>query len=184
MLKKHIPNTITCCNLISGCIATYFAFLSDFEMALLFIVIGAVFDFFDGMSARLLGVSSPIGKELDSLADDILRFCSIGYRVQLSVHIPHRPAVCSVPGIRDGSLLGPAPCQVQSRRASGFGIHRTAYSCQRPVLGLPCFGTAAERYHIRGYGVGYTPWHLRKLLPADSRDTYVCTQVQALGMER
>ena len=71
MLKKHIPNTITCCNLISGCIATYFAFLSDFEMALLFIIIGAVFDFFDGMSARVLGVSSPIGKELDSLADDI-----------------------------------------------------------------------------------------------------------------
>ena len=71
MIKKHIPNTITCCNLISGCIATYFAFLSDFQMALLLIVIGAVFDFFDGMSARLLGVSSPIGKELDSLADDI-----------------------------------------------------------------------------------------------------------------
>lgn len=71
MFKKHIPNTITCCNLISGCIATYFAFQSEFPMALLFIVIGAVFDFFDGMSARLLGVSSPIGKELDSLADDI-----------------------------------------------------------------------------------------------------------------
>ena len=71
MLKKHIPNTITCCNLISGCIATYYAFQGDFLMALLFIIIGAVFDFFDGMSARLLGVSSPIGKELDSLADDI-----------------------------------------------------------------------------------------------------------------
>ena len=40
-------------------------------LALLFIVIGAVFDFFDGMTARLLHVSSPIGKELDSLADDI-----------------------------------------------------------------------------------------------------------------
>lgn len=40
-------------------------------MALLFIIIGAVFDFFDGMSARLLNVSSPIGKELDSLADDV-----------------------------------------------------------------------------------------------------------------
>lgn len=40
-------------------------------MALLFIVLGAVFDFFDGMTARLLGVSSPIGKELDSLADDV-----------------------------------------------------------------------------------------------------------------
>lgn len=70
-MKKHIPNTITCCNLISGCIATYWAFLDAYDMALLFIVIGAVFDFFDGMSARLLGVSSPIGKELDSLADDI-----------------------------------------------------------------------------------------------------------------
>ena len=70
-MKKHIPNTITCLNLISGCVATYFAFLSDYRMALLFIVIGAVFDFFDGMSARLLHVSSPIGKELDSLADDI-----------------------------------------------------------------------------------------------------------------
>ena len=70
-MKKHIPNTITCCNLISGCIATYFAFMGDAQMALLFIVIGAVFDFFDGMVARLLHVSSPIGKELDSLADDI-----------------------------------------------------------------------------------------------------------------
>jgi CDP-diacylglycerol--serine O-phosphatidyltransferase len=70
-MKKHIPNTITCCNLISGCIATYWAFSGDYELALLFIVIGAVFDFFDGMTARLLHVSSPIGKELDSLADDI-----------------------------------------------------------------------------------------------------------------
>jgi CDP-diacylglycerol--serine O-phosphatidyltransferase len=71
MIKKHIPNTITCCNLISGCIATYFAFSGDYRTALLFIIIGAVFDFFDGMVARLLHVSSPIGKELDSLADDI-----------------------------------------------------------------------------------------------------------------
>lgn len=71
MIKKHIPNTITCCNLISGCIATFYAFSGNAEMALLWIVVGAVFDFFDGMSARLLGVSSPIGKELDSLADDI-----------------------------------------------------------------------------------------------------------------
>ena len=71
MIKKHIPNSITCCNLISGCIATYFAFRHDFEWALAWMVIGAVFDFFDGMTARLLHVSSPIGKELDSLADDI-----------------------------------------------------------------------------------------------------------------
>lgn len=68
-ITRHIPNSITCCNLFSGCIATSFAFTGDMERALLFIIIGAIFDFFDGMSARLLHVSSPMGKELDSLAD-------------------------------------------------------------------------------------------------------------------
>ena len=70
-IKKHIPNTITCCNLISGCIATSYAFGGSPEWALVWIIIGATFDFFDGMSARLFHVSSPIGKELDSLADDV-----------------------------------------------------------------------------------------------------------------
>ena len=68
-IKKHIPNTITCCNLISGCIAIAYAFSGKSEISFTWIIIGAVFDFFDGMSARLLKVSSPIGKELDSLAD-------------------------------------------------------------------------------------------------------------------
>lgn len=68
-MTQHIPNFITCCNLISGCIATSFAFAGDMRIAMLWIIIGAVFDFFDGMVARLLNVSSPIGKELDSLAD-------------------------------------------------------------------------------------------------------------------
>ncbi len=70
-ITKNIPNTITCCNLISGCVATAFAFEGNARMALLMIIVGAIFDFFDGMSARLLHVSSPIGKELDSLADDV-----------------------------------------------------------------------------------------------------------------
>lgn len=74
-MKKHIPNMITCCNLICGCIATGAAFSAasglpgQYLYAVLFIILGATFDFFDGMSARALGVSSPIGKELDSLAD-------------------------------------------------------------------------------------------------------------------
>lgn len=68
-IKKHIPNTITCCNLVSGCAAIAYAFSGNVELSFTWIIIGAVFDFFDGMSARLLNVSSPIGKELDSLAD-------------------------------------------------------------------------------------------------------------------
>ena len=70
-LRKHIPNALTCCNLLSGCIATSFAYNGDIRIAFLFIILAAVFDFFDGMVARLLHVSSPIGKELDSLADNI-----------------------------------------------------------------------------------------------------------------
>ncbi len=70
-ITRHIPNTVTCCNLLSGCVAAVMAFKGNYEAAALFIILGAVFDFFDGMLARLLGVSGPLGKELDSLADDI-----------------------------------------------------------------------------------------------------------------
>ncbi len=70
-VKKHIPNAITCCNLFSGCIACVMAFNGAFDLAMGFIVLGAVFDFFDGMVARLLRVSSPLGVQMDSLADDI-----------------------------------------------------------------------------------------------------------------
>ncbi len=68
-IVRQIPNSITCCNLICGCMATGAAFHGQYQWAVLMIVAGAIFDFFDGMSARLLHVSSPIGKELDSLAD-------------------------------------------------------------------------------------------------------------------
>ena len=70
-ITRHIPNTVTCCNLICGCIASVMAFQARYDMAIIFIIIGAVFDFFDGMLARLFKVSGPLGKELDSLADDI-----------------------------------------------------------------------------------------------------------------
>jgi CDP-diacylglycerol--serine O-phosphatidyltransferase len=68
-MKKHIPNIITCCNLICGCIATYSAFHHSYQDAFFFILLGALFDFFDGKMARALGVSGKLGLELDSLAD-------------------------------------------------------------------------------------------------------------------
>ncbi len=69
MLKKHIPNAITCANLFSGCIGVVFAFKGELETAAYFVLLSGIFDFFDGMVARLLNVKSAIGKELDSLAD-------------------------------------------------------------------------------------------------------------------
>ncbi|MBP8067846.1 MAG: CDP-diacylglycerol--serine O-phosphatidyltransferase [Pedobacter sp.] len=68
-MKKHIPNAITCANLFSGCIGVVFAFKGELETAAYFVLLSGMFDFFDGMVARLLNVKSAIGKELDSLAD-------------------------------------------------------------------------------------------------------------------
>ncbi len=68
-ITRHIPNTITCCNLLSGCMAVMAAFHADAWNALIWVVAGALFDFCDGLSARALKAYSPIGKELDSLAD-------------------------------------------------------------------------------------------------------------------
>lgn len=71
-MKKHIPNLITCGNLLSGSLALVFTLYHHRpEVAMWLIVLAAVFDFFDGLIARALGVSSPIGKDLDSLADVI-----------------------------------------------------------------------------------------------------------------
>jgi CDP-diacylglycerol--serine O-phosphatidyltransferase len=122
-MKKHIPNTITCCNLISGCIATYFAFQSDYQLALLFIVIGAVFDFFDGMSARLLHVSSEIGKELDSLADDITfgfapSAMIFSYLCSFHIHLLFIPFLAFV--MAAFSALRLAKFNLDERQALGF----------------------------------------------------------------
>ena len=68
-MAKHIPNLLTISNLICGCIALYFTFQGKLVFTAYLISLAAVFDFMDGAVARLLNVSNPIGKELDSLAD-------------------------------------------------------------------------------------------------------------------
>ena len=129
IITRNIPNTITCCNLISGCIATLSAFMGEIHMALLWIIIGAIFDFFDGMSARLLHVSSPIGKELDSLADDItfgmapaaIVFYEMGimeYPAFLASVQPYMPFVAFL--IAAFSALRLAKFNLDERQAMGF----------------------------------------------------------------
>ncbi|MDR3007809.1 MAG: CDP-diacylglycerol--serine O-phosphatidyltransferase [Sphingobacterium sp.] len=68
-MKKHIPNLLTCLNLFSGCIAVLMALKGNIQAVTICVFASGIFDFFDGMVARLLHVKSPIGKELDSLAD-------------------------------------------------------------------------------------------------------------------
>lgn len=66
-----LPNVITCLNLFSGCVGIVFAFNGDLKSAGYAILLAAFFDFFDGLAARALRISSNLGKELDSLADVI-----------------------------------------------------------------------------------------------------------------
>ncbi|NOX85322.1 MAG: CDP-diacylglycerol--serine O-phosphatidyltransferase, partial [Chlorobi bacterium] len=68
-MKKHIPNFITLLNLLSGVISIYFGFTGDLKLSALMIFVAAVFDFLDGLMARLLNAKSDIGLQLDSLAD-------------------------------------------------------------------------------------------------------------------
>lgn len=68
-MKKHIPNLLTLLNLFSGLVALLFAFEQKYEWVFWWVLAGIVFDFFDGFAARLLKVQSPLGVQLDSLAD-------------------------------------------------------------------------------------------------------------------
>lgn len=70
-MKQHLPNAITLLNMLCGCIAAVLAVLNVLELAALFVFIGILFDFLDGMAARLLKVQSSLGVQLDSLADMI-----------------------------------------------------------------------------------------------------------------
>tara|TARA_R110002020_G_scaffold97701_16_gene233058 strand:+ start:595 stop:1287 length:693 start_codon:yes stop_codon:yes gene_type:complete len=68
-IKSHIPNTITLLNLLSGVIGIIWVINGNIVSGAYFIILAAVFDFFDGFAARLLNVQGELGKQLDSLAD-------------------------------------------------------------------------------------------------------------------
>ena len=79
---KHIPNTITSMNLLCGVLGVIFTFQGVLDLAFYLMILAAVFDFLDGFAARMLNAYSPMGKELDSLADLI----SFGLLPALMIH--------------------------------------------------------------------------------------------------
>lgn len=68
-IKKHIPNSLTLLNLLSGCLAIVSILQGNIGIVPTLVIICLFADFFDGMIARLLNIHSEIGKQLDSLAD-------------------------------------------------------------------------------------------------------------------
>jgi CDP-diacylglycerol--serine O-phosphatidyltransferase len=66
---QNIPNALTCGNIVCGCLGIIQIFKGDLALACYLVFIGALFDFVDGLAARILNAKSPLGKDLDSLAD-------------------------------------------------------------------------------------------------------------------
>jgi CDP-diacylglycerol--serine O-phosphatidyltransferase len=70
-IMRHLPNSLTCLNLFCGCLAVVFISRNELQVASWLVIVAGVIDFMDGFAARLLKAYSPIGKQLDSLADMI-----------------------------------------------------------------------------------------------------------------
>ena len=67
-MKAWIPNAITMGNLVCGCMAILHV-QNDPMVSIVWVLSAAILDFFDGLVARALNVSSALGGQLDSLAD-------------------------------------------------------------------------------------------------------------------
>ena len=93
-LKQHIPNAITCGNLVSGCLSILFVAYGMPVKAAVMLFVAGLFDFFDGFAARLLHAHSPIGADLDSLADLVSSGVAPGFIMYwLMVHAFDLPSV-------------------------------------------------------------------------------------------
>lgn len=98
MITKHVPNLLTCCNLLSGCAAIIFAFhstqtfgpMTGQHWVYVMIAAAALFDFLDGASARLLKAYSNIGADLDSLSD-LVSFGVAPAMLMINVMLQHQP---------------------------------------------------------------------------------------------
>ena len=143
MIKKHIPNSITCCNLISGCIATACAFQWQPWNGAGRIIIGAVFDFFDGMSARLLHVSSPSAKNWIHLPMTSLSVWLLppSYSRNSASSTIRLPRICAEYFPYFAFIMAAFSAlrfqyEIQSRRAPDHFVHRSPHPSQCPVLGF------------------------------------------------
>lgn len=101
--KNNIPNIVTCCSLISGCIACIMALRGNLPMSTLWIVIASVFDFGDGFAARSLHAYSLMGKELDSLSDMV----SFGVAPGMIVYWLLEQACMAVPALGEAAAYVP-----------------------------------------------------------------------------
>lgn len=131
-IKKNIPNTITLGNLMCGCLAISKAFEGDLVSAAFFVGVALVLDFFDGFTARLLKVSSPIGKDLDSLADMVTFGVVPGVVVYKLIVLSMLKPILDSPPENIGWTIYPAlTAESTNSVLPYFGFVITIFSCIR-----------------------------------------------------
>jgi len=92
---KNLPNIVTCLNLYAGCLACVMSLVyANYIGAFIFILLAACFDFLDGFVARTIHAYSPIGAQLDSLADVVSfglapGFIAYSFLLSSSVGVPY-----------------------------------------------------------------------------------------------
>lgn len=148
-IKKHIPNSITAMNLLSGVIAVTFTFEGRLDIAFYLMLLAAVFDFCDGLCARLLHAYSDIGKELDSLCDMV----SFGVLPAVMLHVLMRMNemdcwLCWVPlSIAVFSALRLAKFNIDERQGSSF-LGLATPACAIICASLACLALKAPDFWL------------------------------------
>ncbi len=123
-MKKHIPNFITCMNILSGCVGIVYALDGNYTIALIAVLCAAVFDFMDGFAARLLKAYSAMGKELDSICDvvsfGVLPAAMLYHSFSVSENLPFEGFEFIAFAIAAFSALRLAKFNVDTRQSESF----------------------------------------------------------------
>lgn len=132
---KHLPNAITLLNLVAGCLSIVSAFEGNLQMAGIFIIIAAVFDFLDGFTARMIGAYSLLGKELDSLSD-VVSF-GVAPSMILFQLLKHSLGIDPHEGLLSGHWLLAIPFLVAAFSSLRLGLFNLDERQTSSFIGLP-----------------------------------------------
>lgn len=151
-IRKHIPNTITCANILCGAAGIVFAFSDSLELSFIMMLAAAVFDFMDGLAARLLKAYSDIGKELDSLCDVV----SFGVLPSVMLSQLFMPSALSACGRVGGKIFGLMPLLLAAFSALRLAKFNLDERQHESFLGLPTPAAAMLCGSLAAY-VSVTP---------------------------
>ena len=153
-IKKYIPNIITLLNLFCGCIAIVYVAKFQFDKAFLFVCMGIFLDFFDGFFARLFKVASPLGLQLDSLADMVTSGVVPGFVMfQMFQSLEYDPNIISIYSafgfiITLGACYRLANFNIDERQSDSFiGLPTPANTLY--IMSLPLIFVNADNEFIR-----------------------------------